>query len=363
MKRNLFIVGAVVAAVLLIDQIVKVWVKTTFHYYDPAKPIFGDWFQLVYIENQGMAFGTTFGSSVWAKLGLSVFRVFAIIGIAYYWYKQAQKGVRRELLIAIGFIFAGATGNLIDSMFYDFIFPYDPCISFNHLEHSGVISDCQWLGKIETRHTGFLMGNVVDMFKFNMIWPNWMPWVGGSEVFPAIWNIADSAITVGVVMIILRQRAYFGNNYTEAEAQKELEGMRKTGLYGGIAAILLFILLGAKLYIVPAGYETMAFYGVVVIYLLSIYVTSRLANLENRPVFPWVLGAIVVPFLPMIALSRMERLPGRIVVTVPTSEQPQFPNEEVPSETKIEQDQPITAPTDERPQFPNEELPDDTKLS
>ncbi len=142
---------------------------------------------------------------MWAKLGLSVFRIFAIFGIGYYWFKQAKKGVRLELLIAIGFIFAGAAGNLIDSMFYDFIFPYDPCISFNHLPGSGVMSDCGMFGQMETRHTGFLMGNVVDMFRFDMMWPLWMPWVGGSEVFPAIWNIADSAITVGVIMIILRQ--------------------------------------------------------------------------------------------------------------------------------------------------------------
>lgn|GEM_PF-10873 len=357
MKRNLFIVGAIVAVLLLIDQIVKVWVKTTFHYYDPAKPIFGDWFQLVYIENQGMAFGTTFGSSMWAKLGLSVFRVFAIIGIAYYWYKQAQKGVRRELLIAIGFIFAGATGNLIDSMFYDFIFPYDPCISFNHLEHSGVISDCQWLGKIETRHTGFLMGNVVDMFKFSMMWPAWMPWVGGTEVFPAIWNIADSAITVGVVMIILRQRAYFGQNYTDAEAEKELKGMRQAGLLGGLAVIVVYSLLASKVVAVPLGYETMAFYATVLIYLLSIYVSARLANLQNRKVWPWALGAVFVPITVMIVLSRLERKPRAVVA--PTAEKPQFPNEELPEETKIT-DEPATAPTEEKPQFPNEEIPDET---
>lgn len=209
MKRNLLIAGIIVAAVLIIDQVVKIWIKTTFHYYDDPVPVFGDWFQLVYIENQGMAFGTTFGSSMWAKLGLSLFRVVAIFGIAYYWYKQAQKGARRELLIAIGLIFAGAAGNLIDSMLYDFIFPYDPCISFNHLQGSGVWTDCGLAGKVETRHTGFLMGNVVDMFRFNMTWPQWVPWVGGGEVFPAIWNVADSAITIGVLMILFRQKAYF----------------------------------------------------------------------------------------------------------------------------------------------------------
>lgn len=214
-KRNLWIVGSVVALVLLIDQVVKVWVKTTFHYYDDPVPVFGDWFQLLYIENQGMAFGTTFGSSIWAKLGLSIFRIAAIVGIGYYWWKQAKKGMRTELLIAIGFIFAGATGNLIDSMFYDFIFPFDGCIAFNHLEGSGNWVECgPFLPKVETRHTGFLLGNVVDMFQFNMTWPEWVPWVGGDQVFPAIWNIADGSITVGVLMILFRQRAYFKKNET-----------------------------------------------------------------------------------------------------------------------------------------------------
>ncbi len=211
MKRHLLIVGIIVVAVLLIDQIVKVWVKTSFDYYDPPLPVFGDWFQIYYTENQGMAFGTTFGSSVWAKLGLSIFRIIAIAGIAYYLVKQARKGVKLELLIAIGFIFAGATGNLIDSMFYDFIFPFDGCVSYNQLEGSGIMGTC---GR-EVRHTGFLFGNVVDMFQFTAEWPSWVPWYDDSKVgadnqmFPAIWNVADSSISVGVIMIIVRQRRYF----------------------------------------------------------------------------------------------------------------------------------------------------------
>lgn len=310
----MFIVGAIVAVVLLIDQIVKIWVKTTFHYYDPAKPIFGDWFQMIYIENQGMAFGTTFGSSMWAKLGLSLFRVTAIIGIAYYWYKQAQKGARLELLIAIGLIFTGATGNLIDSMFYDFIFPYDPCVSFNHLEGSGVMTDCGFLGQVETRHTGFLMGNVVDMFKFNAIWPASVPWVGGTEVFPAIWNVADASISSGVVMIILRQRAYFRTDYSETEAIKELKGNRQIGFFGGTGAVLLYVLLAANVVKVPVGYELIAFYGTIAIYLLSIYLSARLANLQNRKVGPWALGAVLLPLPVIILLSCLERRPGNQVI-------------------------------------------------
>ena len=216
-RKKLWIVGAVVALILLLDQVIKIWVKTSFDITDDPVNIAGDWFRLIYVENQGMAFGTTFGSSIWAKLALSIFRIIAICGIGYYLVKQARAGMRTEFLIAIGFIFAGATGNLLDSMFYDFIFPYDPCISFNHLTGSGIKSDCGFFGQIETRHTGFLLGNVVDMFQFNLSWPSWMPWLGGKEVFPAVWNIADGAITCGVVMVLVRQRKYFPKEKKQQE--------------------------------------------------------------------------------------------------------------------------------------------------
>ena len=174
-----------------------------------VRPLIGNWFLLDYIENPGMAFGTTFGSSMWHKLALSIFRIFAIIGICYYWVQQAKRGVKREFLIAVGLILAGATGNLIDSMFYDFAFKYDPCIGYNHLAGSGIKTDCGFFGTIETRHTGFLLGNVVDMFKFQAHWPQWIPWIGGAEVFPAIWNLADFSISSGIILIFIRQKKYF----------------------------------------------------------------------------------------------------------------------------------------------------------
>lgn len=196
------------ALILAVDQIIKIYIKTNF---SPGEsyPVFGNWFVLEYIENQGMAFGTTFGSQMWHKLALSIFRIIAISALVYYWIKQVRKPeIKLEFLVAVGLVFAGATGNLIDSMFYDFIFEYNPCMQFNHLEGSGIFSDCMW-GSFETRHTGFLFGNVVDMFKFQAFWPEWMPLVGGSEVFPAIWNLADASITIGVLMIFIRQRTYF----------------------------------------------------------------------------------------------------------------------------------------------------------
>ncbi len=208
MKKQLLIVAIVVALVLALDQIIKIYIKTHFNPYQ-SEPLIGDWFVLEYIENQGMAFGTTFGSAMWHKLALSLFRVVAISAIIYYLVKQARKGVKMEFLIAIGLILAGATGNLIDSMFYDFIFEYDPCVRFNFLEGSGIEHECEFWGIQETRHTGFLFGNVVDMFRFDAHWPQWVPWVGGDQVFPAIWNVADASITIGVIMVFLRQRTYF----------------------------------------------------------------------------------------------------------------------------------------------------------
>jgi len=223
---------SIVFAILALDQIIKIYVKT--HFDADTHPVLGDWFVMEYTENQGMAFGTTFGASHWAKLFLSIFRIIAIVAISVYLIKQARKNMRLEFLIAIGLILAGATGNLIDSMFYDFIFPIDqymdPTMTYNLLEGSGnfhefTVDGHTWTSEI--RHTGFLFGNVVDMFQFQGTWPDWVPWVGGNEVFPAIWNVADASITVGVVMVFLRQRSYFPKEKEENKRPSLLKRMLK----------------------------------------------------------------------------------------------------------------------------------------
>lgn len=211
MKKKLTIVGLVILALLIIDQVVKIYIKTSFSS-DEVKYVLGNWFALHYIENQGMAFGTTFGSEMWHKLALSLFRVVAICALAYYIFTEAKKGAKMEFLVAVGFVFAGATGNLLDSMFYDFFFPFNPCEGFNQLQGSGVKMNCTDYGftyPVEVRHKGFLFGNVVDMFQFNVNWPKWIPYVGGNQIFPAIWNVADACITLGIFTIILRQKVYF----------------------------------------------------------------------------------------------------------------------------------------------------------
>ena len=214
MKKNLQIVTLVVIALLILDQVIKVYIKTSFHP-EEHKYLIGSWFAAHYIENQGMAFGTTFGASIWHKLALSIFRVVAIIFIAYYLIKEARKGAKLSFLIALGFIWAGATGNLIDSMFYDFFFHFNPCDRFNQLEGSKVMADCKDFGRsfpVEVRHRGFLFGNVVDMFQFDVLWPKWVPYLGGGQVFPAIFNVADASITVGVATLIIGQRSFFPKN-------------------------------------------------------------------------------------------------------------------------------------------------------
>lgn len=207
-KRNILIVGALVALILILDQWIKIYIKTTFEVGE-THPLIGDWFKITYTENPGMAFGTTFGTQAWHKLALSIFRIIAISALTYYWIKQAKAKMKTEFLIALGLIIAGATGNLIDSMAYDYLFAFDPCHPFNIMEGSGIKVDCSFWGEMETRPHGFLLGNVVDMFEFVATWPKSFPMIGGEPVFPAVWNVADASITIGVAMVFIRQRKYF----------------------------------------------------------------------------------------------------------------------------------------------------------
>lgn len=233
MKKKLIIAFSVVFAILLIDQIIKIWVKTTLKDENVPEIELTSFFKISYIENQGMAFGTSFGASIWAKYGLSIFRIFAIVAIVMYMLKQARAKARTEFLIAIGLVLAGATGNLIDSMFYDYIFPFDPCDLRNQLPGSGNFVECGIYGRIETRHSGFLLASVVDMYHFTAEWPSWVPWydknsTSGNQIFPAIWNTADAAISIGVVMIIIRQRKYFPKKVAISPANTTIPTEEKT---------------------------------------------------------------------------------------------------------------------------------------
>jgi signal peptidase II len=220
-KKPLLFSVILVTVLLLLDQWIKLTIKTQF---SPGefRPLLGNWLALHYTENPGMAFGQTFGASMWAKLSLSLFRIVAIGLIIRYLLKQIKFGTSREFLIVVSLVLAGATGNLLDSMFYDLFFSVDPCIPFNQLAGSGHKAICHaghFNYAVELRHQGFLFGNVVDMFQFNVRWPAGMPLVGGSDVFPAIWNLADFCISVGLFWAIIRQKKFFPKEVkTDAEA-------------------------------------------------------------------------------------------------------------------------------------------------
>jgi signal peptidase II len=204
-KVILLIVG-----VLIIDQIVKILVKTQMTPHEQMGVIDG-FFQLYYIENRGMAFGTTLGAGAIAKYALSLFRLAAIVGIALYLRKLLRDSESSKWMVySIGLIFAGAAGNLVDGMFYDYIWELNPDVAWNW----ALDGNNNWIvspdGLAEMRPNGFLLGSVVDMFQFTAKWPSWMPFgLGGQEIFSAIWNVADGAITVGVALLILNYRKFF----------------------------------------------------------------------------------------------------------------------------------------------------------
>lgn len=211
--------------------------------YDPGSiTIIDGFFQLYYIENRGMAFGAKLGGGVVAKYVLSLFRLVAIFGIGWYIKKLlADKTTPKGLLIAVALVFAGATGNLIDSMFYDFFWEVDPQMRFNWMEtpEGGYVYDPE-TGRPELRPSGFLLGSVVDMFQFTTQWPSWIPvidltlpsWLGGAqildirpgkEIFGAIWNFADMSISCGVIWIIIRYRKFFRKKPTNQQESDNQE--------------------------------------------------------------------------------------------------------------------------------------------
>jgi signal peptidase II len=216
-QQSLFAISSIFV-ILLIDQLVKIWIKTNFSPYQTETLIPG-FMELHFIENRGMAFGTEFGAGIWAKYALSTFRLLAIIGIGYYLRKIIlQQNSSFLFLLSIVLIFAGATGNLIDGMFYDYAFDLDTNFLTNWSrtfdENNGVFLPDQ------IRETGFMLGSVVDMFRFTVTWPSWMPFgLGGEEIFPPIWNVADFSISCGVGLLLLRYRKNFGNEKHTASSK------------------------------------------------------------------------------------------------------------------------------------------------
>ena len=158
-----------------------------------------DWFILHFTENVGMAFGMEFGGEM-GKLALSVFRIIAVMAIGWYLFSIIRKGAENIVIIAISLVFAGALGNIIDSTFYGIIFND----SYGHVAN---------LFPEEGGYSSLLHGRVVDMFYFPLIegvFPEWLPIWGGNRFlfFNAIFNVADSAITIGMALVILFQKKF-----------------------------------------------------------------------------------------------------------------------------------------------------------
>jgi signal peptidase II len=189
----------IVIAVLLVDQISKIYIKTHFMLEDRVTVF--TWFQINFIENDGMAWGAKLPSWLGGKLTLTLFRILAVIGIGWWLKESIKKRESNYLIVSIALILAGAFGNIIDSVFYGVLF-----------DHS--VSQVATL--FSDRPYGTLFhGKVVDMLYFPIIqhahWPAWLPIIGGKEFsfFNAIFNVADAAISVAVgILIIFNKKAF-----------------------------------------------------------------------------------------------------------------------------------------------------------
>lgn len=202
-----------ILTILIIDQLVKIYVKTHIHYGDGFDMLGLSWAKIHFVENEGMAFGLSFGGLT-GKYILSIFRIIMVVFLFYILRNLIKHKETYGLIISFSMIIAGALGNIIDSMFYGLIFS-------ESYFHGGLAT----MFPPEGGYGSFLTGKVVDMLYFPMIdtvLPEWMPLWGGErfEFFRPVFNIADSAITVGVASILLFHRRFF-NSETVKEEKNE----------------------------------------------------------------------------------------------------------------------------------------------
>jgi len=208
MSKRLKIVLLIIIGVLLADQLIKIYIKTHFAMGD--EHVFFPWFRIHFTENPGMAFGLEFGG-FFGKLILSVFRICAAAFGIYYLRQIIIKKYHVGYVAAIAFVFAGAVGNILDSMFYGIFF-----------SESSNFEIARFMPP-EGGYAGFLHGRVVDMFYFPLVegyFPKWLPIWGGEEFmfFRPIFNLADASISTGVILILLFQKRFFKENQLAEKA-------------------------------------------------------------------------------------------------------------------------------------------------
>src|SRR5215213_423561 len=194
----------IILLIIIADQALKIWIKTSFPFGHVMDVMGIRWFKLYFIENEGMAWGWKFGGE-WGKMILTLFRLVAVLFGTWYLGKIVRQKYSRGFIVCACLIYAGALGNLIDSMFYGMIF-----------EESSYVHVAKMFPA--KGYAGFLHGKVVDMLYFPMvhsILPNWIPFVGGNsfEFFSPIFNIADASISVGVITLLIFQKRFFKKHH------------------------------------------------------------------------------------------------------------------------------------------------------